>query len=90
MKNVLIATVTAAVVLSSGAALANSAGHNQFSLSGFNTNVNTGTTNRGVDTKGHHQFNNQGFAGSGNVNFNGANRTGSSVAKEFAPWAGTN
>ena len=91
MKNILIATVTAAVVLSSGAALADSAGHNQFSLSGFNTNVNTtGATNRVVDTKGHHQFNTRGFASSGSVNFDGANRTRSSVAKEFAPWAGSN
>ena len=90
MKTALIATVTAAVVLSSGAALANSAGHNQFSLSGFNTNVNTGATNRGVDTKGHHQFNTQGFASNGSVNFDDANRTRSSVAKEFAPWVGTN
>jgi len=91
MKNVLIATMTAAVVLSTGAAFANSAGHNQFSLSGFNTNVNaTGATNRGINANGQHQFNNQGFQNNGSVSFSGASRSGSSVAKEFAPWAGTN
>ena len=90
MKNALIATVTAAVVLSSGAAIAGSAGHNQFEISGFNTNVNTGDTNRAVGSKGHHQFNNQGFASNGNVNFNGANRTRNTAAKEFAPWVATN
>ena len=91
MKNVLIATVTAAVVLSTGAAFANSAGHNQFSLPGFNTNVSsTGAANRGANASGQHQFNNQGFASSGNVNFSGASRSSNSVAKEFSPWSGAN
>jgi len=91
MKNVLIATVTAAAVLSTGAAFANSAGHNQFALPTVNTNVNSiGAANQGFNSKGHHQFNTQGFSSGANVKYNGSSRSRNSVAKEFAPWTATN
>ena len=101
MKNFLIATMTGAVILSTGAALANSsAGHNQFDLNGFkNTKVNTATEvsstfdggNRGFNAIGHNEFDNLGFKNTKVDDANSAfgNRARNTVAQEFSPWVGS-
>lgn len=91
MKNALIATVTAAVVLSSGAALAESLiGDQQFNPTAFNNEVSsTFDGNRGVNSTGHNQFSLNSFKSNITGTFDGGNRARTSVAKEFAPWVGS-
>ena len=91
MKNVLIATMTAAVVLSSGAALAESTlGNSQFHPTGFNNEVSsTFDGNRGVIASGHNQFNLNSFESNFTGKFKGLSRSSTSVAKEFSPWVGS-
>ena len=91
MKNTLIATMTAAVVLSSGAALAESTlGNSQFHPTGFNNEVSsTFDGNRGVNEAGHNQFSLNSFKSNVTGRFDRGNDVSSSVAKEFAPWVGS-
>ena len=88
MKNVLIATMTAAVVLSSGAALAESTlGNSQFHPTGFNNEVSSSFDgNRGVIASGHNQFSLNSYKSNITTKFDGGNRSSNTVAKEFAPW----
>lgn len=95
MKTVLIATAAAAVVLSAGAAFAESAlGNTQFHPTGFSSN-STGSNNdvsstfdgnRGVNATGHNQFSLNSFESNITAKFNRENDVSNSVAKEFAPW----
>ncbi|MEP3232810.1 MAG: hypothetical protein ABJN04_08765 [Hyphomicrobiales bacterium] len=91
MKTVLIATAAAAVVLSAGAALAESPlGNTQFHPTGFDNNVSsTFDGNRGVNATSHNQFSLNSFKSNITSNFDGGNRTSNSAAKEFAPWVGS-
>ena len=91
MKNALIATMTAAVVLSTGAAFAESTlGNSQFHPTGFNNKVSsTFDGNRSATGSGHNQFDLNSFESNVSGNFDGLNRFGTSVAKEFAPWVGS-